>query len=515
MSLLSDVQRNNRLVAVYIALVCFVMLLPLKVSADDIKMRGCRQGQMPEHIAARHTVRRAARRADNVNPYIGKRRQLVVLVSFTDLQFQSDVPLSAWNRLFNEENYTEKPFCGSIHDYFLAQSYGKFNLTFDLYEIALDESIVKYRSTYSDDANSQYLVEDIVDSLRTKPIDWSVYDWDDDLNVEQLVIVFPGEGMNTGGGSNSIWPHQWWMSGHKGSDGQYKLPLVVSTGDKEYLIDCYCCVPEKYKQVFGSFGTICHEFSHCFGFPDFYYGSTSYLEYWDLMDSGCWQMDGFCPTGYSAHERMLMGWLEPVELTEPCTVEGIEALSNAPQAYIIFNDEYGDEFYMVENRQQTGWDSGLPGSGIIVFHIDFDEEIWNYGVPNKPAGQRCSIFHANNKSSVLYQSDWAYPYEGNDSLTNFSAPPAELFHPLADESLYMSKPITRMKVVDGLASFDFMGGDATGIEEIKASSDLPMEDNVIQMVVSPLGDLKGALMDLPCGVYIIRYRNGVTRKVYW
>lgn len=72
-----------------------------------------------------------------------------------------------------------------------------------------------------------------------------------------------------------------------------------------------------------------------------------------------------------------------------------------------------------------------------------------------------------------------------------------------------------MKVVDGLASFDFMGGDATGIEEIKASSDLPMEDNVIQMVVSPLGDLKGALMNLPRGVYIIRYRNGVTRKVYW
>ena len=230
-------------------------------------------------------------------------------------------------------------------------------------------------------------------------------------------------------------------------------------------------------------------------------------------------MDGFCPSGYSAHERMLMGWLEPVELTEPCTVEGIEALSNAPQAYIIFNDEYGDEFYMVENRQQTGWDSGLPGSGIIVFHIDFDEEIWNYGVPNKPAGQRCSIFHANNKSSVLYQSDWAYPYEGNDSLTNFSAPPAELFHPLADESLYMSKPLTRMKVVDGLASFDFMGGDATGIEEIKASSDTLKGEasGGFHLNGSPLpsGGAGGRLPFLPHGVYIIRYQNGETRKVVW
>jgi hypothetical protein len=50
---------------------------------------------------------------------------------------------------------------------------------------------------------------------------------------------------------------------------------------------------------------------------------------------------------------------------------------------------------------------------------------------------------------------WAYPYADNDSLTNTSAPAAELNKSNRDGSLLMSKPLTEMTVVNGLASFRF------------------------------------------------------------
>ena len=155
-------------------------------------------------------------------------------------------PIPVWERIFNEKNYNEPPFYGSVYDYFYDQSYGQFRLTFDLYRIALDETCAKYRSTYSDDENSQYLVDDLVDVLQTKDIDWSQYDWDDDGYIDQLLIIYAGLGMNNGGGKNTIWPHQWWLSLHANLEtddpNDYRTYRTITQGDKEYIIDCYCCL---------------------------------------------------------------------------------------------------------------------------------------------------------------------------------------------------------------------------------------------------------------------------------
>jgi hypothetical protein len=181
------------------------------------------------------------------------------------------------------------------------------------------------------------------------------------------------------------------------------------------------------------------------------------------MDYGNYSDRGFRPCGYSAHERMLMGWLTPTELTEPATVSRMKALSEAPEAYLIRNAQDDHEYYIVENRQQTGWDRGLPGSGIIVFHINYDEEIWNSisDSPNEPdsPNKRYYIIPANNQTRIPYCSGWAYPYQGNNMLTDTSTPAAVVWN---GESRLMSKPITEMKVTNGLASFKFMD-EATAI----------------------------------------------------
>ena len=119
-----------------------------------------------------------------------------------------------------------------------------------------------------------YIVEDVMEELLKRDIDWSLYDWNDDGYINQLLIIYAGNGMHDSSGSNLIWPHQWWMSEHlkDRQEGVYCEPIPVSSGDKDYLVDCYCALNELTKNGdYGSFGTICHEYTHCFGFPDFYY----------------------------------------------------------------------------------------------------------------------------------------------------------------------------------------------------------------------------------------------------
>ena len=153
---------------------------------------------------------------------------------------------------------------------------------------------------------------------------------------------------------------------------------TVTRGDEEYHIDSYCCVQEVVNS--GSlktpFGTICHEYSHCFGLPDLYNDVASIVNKWDLMDFGNYCGNGFRPCSYSALERMLMGWLTPIELTDGATITDRPALEDNSRAYLIRNDGSENEYYIIENRQQKGWDEQLPGSGIIVSHVDYDKVAW-------------------------------------------------------------------------------------------------------------------------------------------
>ena len=457
---------------------CLLLLfVSLTIAAEDsIRIRPCRSGVILP------TMRSQRAQEPPLEPggdfYHGDRRQLVVLAAFRDQPFQGDVAtsLAKWDNIFNAEDYHEGSFVGSVHDYFYAQSYGMLNLTFDLIYVDLPGSLMKYHSTSSHDENSQYLVDDIVDVLQTQDIDWNVYDWNGDGYVNQLLIVYAGKGQNADGGSNTIWPHQWWLSKHlkniENKQEGYRGYRTVTTGDKQFIIDSYCCVQETTNttNVKTSFGTICHEYSHCFGFPDFYYDqSTRTVGEWDLMDFGNYGDSGFRPCGYSAHERWLMGWLTPIELDGENSISNMPALEDEGRAYLICNDGWENEYYIVENRQKMGWDASLPGSGILIFHIDYDPSAWMSieETPNTSLRRHYELFHANNSSSY---KNWAYPYRGNNSLTDTSLPAAKLWHARNDSIFLMSKPLTNMAVdSDGLASFDFMK-DASTIQAIKSIS---------------------------------------------
>ncbi len=459
----------------FLFVLSLILMCPA-IGQEIIHRRNCRQvfpeAEMSRHATHRSSALKSTNRSNNKDRYKGKRRQLVVMVEFADWAFLGDSArtMEQWNKILNAKNFNEGPFCGSVHDYFYDQSYGQFDLTFDMYYMVAGNR-ENYHSTATSDVNAVYLVREVVKYLSERVEDWSVYDWDGDGFVDQLLMIFAGKGQSDGGDSMTIWPHQWWLSDFP--DYFHFNPITVRSGNGSYIIDSYCFVQELSKKGdYGAFGTLCHEFSHCLGLPDFYYGSTSYVSNWDLMDYGNYNGNGFRPCSYSAFERSFLGWLTPIELTEEQDVTGVPALSSQPVAYMIRNEGRPDEFYVIENRQNVGWDESLPGSGILVFHVDYDEDLFIYGRPNTINEQNYLIIPANNKKSVSDDNikGWAYPYGLNNSLTNTSTPAAELFNPNSDNTVLMSKPVTQMTVTEGIASFHFHNDMPTGVPYIQQQS---------------------------------------------
>jgi len=75
------------------------------------------------------------------------------------------------------------------------------------------------------------------------------------------------------------------------------------------------------------------------------------------------------------------------------------------EAYIIYNDNAPNEYYLLENRHKSRWDAFLPGEGLLITHVDYDEDIWRRNKVNatgngaKNDHQRLTIFHASNTTS--------------------------------------------------------------------------------------------------------------------
>ena len=454
------------------------------------------------HMLPRSVSSKRAAAAKRAKSYIGNKRQLVVLTSFSDLDFESENSLMLWNQILNQPNYHEGYYQGSVHDYFYSQSYGKFDLQFDLYAFKVNKEHAVYRSTATEDENASMLFEALADSLKNTVTDWAPYDWDEDGYIDQILVIYAGMGQNNGGDKNTIWAHQAALSTYD------KAPVVVNSNDKNYKLDNYGFIPEIGKTS-ATFGTFCHEFGHCMTLPDFYFNNIPIVGSWDIMDDGNYNYNGYCPPNYSAHERMILGWLDIKELTEPTSITNMPALGDEPVAYMIRNDAYPNEYYILENRQQQGWDKYLPGSGLVIFHIDYDEHVWKYENPNTYTDNRYSIFPANGMNYTAMGNGWAYPYGEKDSLTNKSNPAATLRHAAQDGTKLMSKPITNIRVDNGLVSFDFMGGN-------NSQTAIQSQTSNLKPQIKEVYDLSGRQIPqgaMGTGIYIIKYANGQTKKV--
>lgn len=400
----------------------------------------------------------------------GRRKGLVILVDFSDVKMQAGHDNAEWTNFFNQEGYANNGNAGSVHDYFYAQSYGQFDLAFDVVgpvTVSRDMAYYGGNDKYGNDKNPAAMVYEAC-QLADPYVDFADYDWDGDGEADQVFVVYAGYGEASSPKllANTIWPHEWNLSSAK-----YNLVLdgvKVSTYGCSQELDGY------QGTTMAGIGTACHEFTHCMGIPDIYdtQGSNYGMDEWDLMDYGSYGGDGYCPVGYNTYERWVSGWLQPTTLGSACSVSGMKALGDSPEAYVVYNDHVPTEYYILENRQQTGFDASLPAHGMLVIHVDYDESAWTGNKVNVTSShQRFSIVPADNDLSGRSAGDYCtnagdtYPgTSGNTSLTDESEPAATLFNANADGRRFLGKPITDIREsADGLISFSFMANGKVGV----------------------------------------------------
>lgn len=464
--------------------------------------------------------------------YEGEKKGLVILVNYKDIKFKTANNLAKYKKIMNEEGYTtSEGFKGSVSDYFKAQSRGKFELDFD---VVGPYTLKNNRKYYGANDASGYDVkpeEMIIESCKAadEEVDFNDYDWDGDGYVDQVFVLYAGVGEASSFEENSVWPH---MSALEDVGKKLKLDGIN--------ISTYACSNEvNMNGGIEGIGCFCHEFSHCMGFPDFY--DTSYsgnfgMSEFDLMDQGSYNGDTFVPAGYSAHEKMMCGWQEPIELADDdVTIENLKALSEGGESYIIYNKAHPDEYYMLENRQKKGWDAKLPAAGLMITHVDFDKVIWYENTPNTNVTkkdmntygytklndhQRCTIFHADNEDDSRYWdaengyytrqtlTNDLYPYRTNDSLTNASKPAAKLYNANTDGTKFMNRRVLNIKknTASATVSFEYKAkatDDQDAIGEVAAD---------VKQIEGTYYNLAGQRIKEPVrGLYIVNGRKVVVR----
>jgi M6 family metalloprotease-like protein len=342
-------------------------------------------------------------------------RGIIILAEFTDKKFSFQPINELIDAIVNQPNYADNGFTGSVRDYFYDNSMGQFDPQFDVLGLVT----LDYRQADAKGFdNGQLLVRNacIKAASLTR---FSDYDMNGDGEVDLIYVIFAGGGSHAGNNKDFMWPHSYALN-----ELQIKLHGVYCNR--------YACSTEltgrENRHKLDGIGTICHEFSHVLGLPDLYDTNRNEAkeaapdpDQWSVMAGGNYLNDSRTPCGFSLYERYALGWSQPTLLSESGSYT-LEALLESNHGYRI-NTAVDKEFFLLENRQQTGWDSHLPGHGMLVFRVDStNAKVWSNNMVNTdPEHLYYELLRADHLNSNSAGNP--FPGTGNKTLlTNTTSP---------------------------------------------------------------------------------------------
>lgn len=389
---------------------------------------------------------------------------LVILVGFSDKAFTHTN--EAFTNMLNQQGYNFEGATGSAKEYFNASSYGKYNPTFDVYgPYTLDNTMSYYGTndhTGFDQRPDQMVVDAVAKLVAAEGQNvLQDYDCDNDGNVDNVFVFYAGYAESSGASPNTIWPHRWIIYPNS-------VTGTVTYGGKTiYDYACSSELADTYGSKLSGIGAFCHEFSHVLGLPDLYDTNGNYAwatPYdWDLMDNGCYNNNQKTPPTYSAQERFYLNWLTPTVLTDHGTYTLDNVNVENGEAYMITSSGQSDlnpanpspkSYYLLENRQKSGWDAYLPGHGMLVWKINFSNYKWESNtVNNNRSSLGCMIVAAGGDirdSYGYYISADSDPFPGTKRVRKFTA--------------YTNYALSDITESNGQISFSL--GQATDVENI-------------------------------------------------
>ena len=218
-------------------------------------------------------------------------------------------------------------------------------------------------------------------------------------------------------------------------------------------IGLYACSAEyRGDKSFSGIGTFCHEYGHCLGLPDIYdvdYSGGYGMGCYDIMSSGSYLNNGNTPPNYSGFERYSVGWM----MYDDVTVAGditLSSIEESNRAIRLSSPTNPDEYFVLENRQKEGWDAYLPARGLMITHIDYDEQIWDDNKVNDiPDHQHVMMMAADNVWNQSTMSGDLYPgLLNNTEFTDASIPNSNLW-----DGKKLGKSVTAINMEGNNVSF--------------------------------------------------------------
>nr|MBP6662505.1 M6 family metalloprotease domain-containing protein [Paludibacter sp.] len=335
-------------------------------------------------------------------------------------------------------------------DYFKDNSMGLFDPQFDVVgPFKLPQLMSYYGENDASelDKNPRQMVIDACKLASENGVNFADYDTDKDGIVDNVFIYYAGYNEAEGAPKNTVWPHRWSLANY-------------NTKFNGVAVYDYACTSELQRtsgSLMCGIGTFCHEFGHVLGLPDYYAtndGTHQTLSYWNIMDYGPYLNSGRTPPSYSAFDRFYLNWLVPTEI-KASGEYSLDNLNTTNKAYIFTQSGNHNldganpspvEFFSLENRQKIGWDSYLPGHGMLLSHIYYNAADWADNGPNNNAlAMGYDIIEADGIASDATLS--GDPFPGTQNIKSYT--------PLLRNKTDIRKPLTDITETNGIIQFHF------------------------------------------------------------
>lgn len=380
---------------------------PLIVGQDD-------PGGLPKHLRPEQPVegfgasslQLPERALSPENQNIGTQPVLVLLVEFENWSGQT--PAQEWsNKIFGPTN--------SVGEYYFDVSFENLILTPASEQSGTpNDGIIdwiklpyNHPNTYNKIGRENLEITRNAIMAANDSVNFAAFDNNSDgyLSTDELhVIVIVAGHEGAYGGADTcqpgVWAHQYYLDyGNVTAPSVDGVRVGSYNGGGAYTQfgEIHCEI-ENAPGHPASIGIIAHEFGHDLDWPDLYDVSlfTKGIGNWGLMSTGMWNRSddtspvyGDVPAHPTAWSLVYQGWVDPIQMTTstlnitipPVATSGViyQLRYNPNGVDWVWQERSGvGEYFLVENRQKSGYDLGLPGAGVLIWHIDESVTYTNY-----------------------------------------------------------------------------------------------------------------------------------------
>jgi immune inhibitor A len=373
--------------------------------------------QFPLGTSMRSIRSAAAERA----PLRGTLRVVVVLVQFSDRTFGSSA--AHFNDLFFSTGVMPN---GSVAEYYRDVTGGLVDVAGEVVgPFTMPQTLAWYANGNfgigrpTGTVRAQVMAQDAATAANAS-VDFGGYDNDGNGFVDAFIVVHAGSGGEETGDPGDIWSHK------------YVLPAAMAADGKQ--IYAYLTIPEDAK-----LGVCAHELGHLlFGFPDLYDtdNSSEGIGNWCLMAGGSWNGGGDIPAHPSAWCKVNQGWVTVNNVTGSSTLSIPDVKTSRNVHRLWKNGAGGNEYFLMENRQRTGFDAKLPADGLLIWHID-EAQPGNTDENHYKVG----LVQADNLRDMEMdrnRGDVGDPYPGSAGNTSFTGSSSPNSNSYADQATCVS-----------------------------------------------------------------------------